>query len=360
MHLTVVFLLSAASATATAAASLAPFDDDNPNLPITNRFSSTDPAFLQALGTSFYATRFALFAQRYGKSYESVHELRRRFGIFKQNFEQIRATNRKGLSYSVSINQFADLTWEEFRASWLGGASLNCSAGLKPKHILNKKKLPKEKDWRKDGIVSPVKNQGDCGSCWAFSATGAIEAAFTQLTGKAISLSEQQLIDCSLKYNNFGCSGGFPSQAFQYIKDNGGIEAEKTYPYLAANGKCKFKKENVRAKVIGSVNITQGDEDELKHAVGIVRPVTVGIDVVPDFRFYKKGVFSSDTCGSSPDDLNHAVLVVGYGVEDGIPYWLIKNSWGKKWGDNGFFKIELGKNMCGVATCATYPNVAAA
>ncbi|KAH0453777.1 hypothetical protein IEQ34_018101 [Dendrobium chrysotoxum] len=349
IHLTVVFLLSAA-------ASLARFDDDSrirpfsdPNLPIMNRFSSTDPAFLQALGTSFYATRFALFAKRYGRSYDSVHELRRRFGIFKENFEQIKATNRKGLSYSLAVNHFADLTWEEFRASWLG-ASQNCSAALKPNHILNKKKLPKEKDWRKDGIVSPVKNQGNCGSCWAFSATGAIEAAYTQLTGKAISLSEQQLIDCSLKYNNFGCAGGYPSQAFQYIKDNGGIEAEKTYPYLAADGKCRFKKENVRVK---------GDEDELKHAVGNVRPVTVGMEVVPDFRFYKKGVFSSDTCSSSPDDLNHAVLVIGYGVEEGIPYWLIKNSWGKRWGDNGFFKIELGKNMCGVATCATYPNVAA-
>ncbi|KAG0451853.1 hypothetical protein HPP92_026221 [Vanilla planifolia] len=204
---------------------------------------------------------------------------------------------------------------------------------------------------REQGIVRPVKDQGSCGSCWTFSTTGALEAAYTQLTGKSTSLSEQQLVDCASAFNNFGCNGGLPSQAFEYVKYNGGIDTEQTYPYLGVNGICNFKQENVGVKVIDSINITLGAEDELKHAVGLVRPVSVAFEVVKGFNLYKKGVYSSDTCGRDPMDVNHAVLAVGYGVEDGIPYWLIKNSWGTNWGDNGYFKMELGKNMCGVATC---------
>ena len=149
-----------------------------------------------------------------------------------------------------------------------------------------------------------------------------------------------------------------PSQAFEYIKYNGGLDTEEAYPYAGVNGHCKFKPENVAVQLANSVNITLGAEDELKHAVGLVRPVSVAFEVVSPFRLYKEGVFTSDTCGSTSQDVNHAVLAVGYGVENGIPYWLIKNSWGAEWGDNGYFKMELGKNMCGVATCASYPIVA--
>ncbi|XP_020582436.1 cysteine proteinase 2-like [Phalaenopsis equestris] len=347
--LTVIFLLSpAATTTATSHARL------GEEIPI---FPLADPAILQALGTSHNTIRFARFARQYDKIYDSEHEIQRRFEIFNQNMEQIEASNQKGLSYSLAANKFADLTWEEFRARWLG-APQNCSAAH-GNHIMTDKKLPKKRDWRKEGIVSHVKDQGHCGSCWSFSATGALEAAYTQLTGKPVSLSEQQLIDCSTEYNNFGCLGGFPSQAFQYIKDNGGIEAEESYPYNASNGACKFNKTKVAAKLIDSINITMGSEDELKHAVGIVRPVSVGFEVVESFRFYEKGVYKSKKCGSSPEDLNHAVLVVGYGEEDGVSYWIIKNSWGKEWGDKGYVKLELGKNMCGVATCACYPIAAA-
>ncbi|ONM55304.1 Cysteine proteinase 2 [Zea mays] len=201
---------------------------------------------------------------------------------------------------------FADMSWEEFRATRLGAAQ-NCSATLTGNHRMRAAAvaLPETKDWREDGIVSPVKNQGHCGSCWTFSTTGALEAAYTQATGKPISLSEQQLIDCGFAFNNFGCNGGLPSQAFEYIKYNGGLDTEESYPYQGVNGICKFKNENVGVK-----------------------------------------------------DVNHAVLAVGYGVEDGVPYWLIKNSWGADWGDEGYFKMEMGKNMCGVATCASYPIVA--
>ncbi|KAK8931006.1 Cysteine proteinase 2 [Platanthera zijinensis] len=349
--LAAVLLLSAASST------LAGFDDDNLIRPITEHFGSIEPAILHALGTSRHAFRFARFAMRYGKSYESVEEIRRRFGIFRENLRLIRSTNRNGLPYTLGINKFADLTWEEFRATKLGAAQ-NCSATLRRIRILAGGALPESKDWREEGIVSPVKDQGHCGSCWTFSTTGALEAAYTQLTGKSISLSEQQLVDCASAYNNFGCNGGLPSQAFEYIKYNGGLDTEEAYPYQGVNGLCNFKSENVGVKVINSVNITLGDEDELKHAVGLVRPVSVAFEVAKGFRFYKKGVFSSDICGNTPMDVNHAVLAVGYGVEDGISYWLIKNSWGEDWGDSGYFKMESGKNMCGVATCASYPVVA--
>uniref|UniRef100_A0A8R7UIB4 Peptidase C1A papain C-terminal domain-containing protein n=2 Tax=Triticum TaxID=4564 RepID=A0A8R7UIB4_TRIUA len=251
------------------------------------------------------------------------------------------------------------MSWEEFQATRLGAAQ-TCSATLAGNHLMrDAAALPETKDWREDGIVSPVKDQSHCGSCWTFSTTGALEAAYTQATGKNISLSEQQLVDCAGGFNNFGCSGGLPSQAFEYIKYNGGIDTEESYPYKGVNGVCHYKAENAVVQVLDSVNITLNAEDELKNAVGLVRPVSVAFEVINGFRQYKSGVYSSDHCGTTPDDVNHAVLAVGYGVENGVPYWLIKNSWGADWGDNGYFKMEMGKNMCAVATCASYPIVAA-
>ncbi|PKA49576.1 Cysteine proteinase 2 [Apostasia shenzhenica] len=311
---------------------------------------------LRALGRSHQAIRFAGFAQQYRKNYRSTDEIKRRYEIFVENLRLIEATNRRGLTYKLGVNEFADWTWEEFRATRLGAAQ-NCSATARGNHVFAKAGLPDTKDWRKDGIVSPVKDQESCGSCWTFSATGALEAAYKQLTGKAISLSEQQLVDCANAFNNNGCEGGLPSQAFEYIKYNGGLETEGAYPYQAVNGACSFDSNKVGVKVVDSVNITMGAEDELKEAVGLIRPVSVAFQVVSDFSLYKSGVYSSSTCGSSPMDVNHAVLAVGYGVENGIPFWLIKNSWGEDWGDHGYFKMELGKNMCGVATCASYPIV---
>ncbi|KAI4377478.1 hypothetical protein MLD38_015093 [Melastoma candidum] len=300
---------------------------------------------------------FARFARRYGKTYENADEMDSRFEIYKDNLKLIRETNNKGLPYKLAVNEYADWSWEEFVNKRLGAAQ-NCSATLQGNHEPTRSPLPNTRDWRKEGIVSPVKDQGFCGSCWTFSATGALEAAFHQAHGKGISLSEQQLVDCASAFDNFGCNGGLPSHAFEYIKYNGGLETEESYPYTAKDGPCKFSAGNVSVQVVDTVNITLGAEDDLKDAVGIVRPVSVAFQVVKGFSFYKSGVYTSDVCGSSPMDVNHAVLAVGYGVDNGVPYWLIKNSWGKTWGDKGYFKMELGKNMCGVATCASYPVIA--
>ncbi|OMO67169.1 hypothetical protein CCACVL1_20727 [Corchorus capsularis] len=342
---------------AAAAAAATTFEDSNPIRMVPDGLREFQSSVLSVLGETRHALSFARFAYKHGKKYETVEEMKLRFSIFKENLDLIRSTNKKKLSYRLGVNEFADLTWQEFQKHRLGAAQ-NCSATLKGNHKLTDVVLPETKDWREEGIVSPVKNQGSCGSCWTFSTTGALEAAYHQAFGKGISLSEQQLVDCAGAFNNFGCNGGLPSQAFEYIKYNGGLDTEEAYPYTGKNGVCKFSSENVGVKVFDSVNITLGAEDELKHAVGLVRPVSVAFEVVNTFRLYKDGVFTSDTCGSTPMDVNHAVLAVGYGVENGVPYWLIKNSWGADWGLNGYFKMELGKNMCGVATCASYPVVA--
>ncbi|XP_044464099.1 thiol protease aleurain-like [Mangifera indica] len=333
------------------------FDGFNPIRLVSDGLFDLEASILQVIGHSHRALSFARFAHRYEKKYETIKEMKLRFQIFSENLDLIRSTNRKGLSYKLGVNEFTDWTWEEFRRHRLG-VPQNCSATLKGNHKLNDDVLPETKDWREAGIVSPVKDQGHCGSCWTFSTTGALEAAYHQAHGKQISLSEQQLVDCAQAFNNFGCSGGLPSQAFEYIKYNGGLDTESAYPYTGKDGECKFSSENVGVQVVDCVNITLEAEDELKHAVASVRPVSVAFEVVNGFQSYESGVYSSNTCGSTPMDVNHAVLAIGYGVEDGVPFWLIKNSWGQSWGDNGYFKMELGKNMCGVATCASYPVVA--
>ncbi|KAF1790610.1 Cysteine peptidase, asparagine active site [Phytophthora cactorum] len=217
--------------------------------------------------------------------------------------------------------------------------------------------VPVQKDWRADGAVSPVKNQGKCGSCWTFSTTGCLESHVKLKHGEFTILSEQNLLDCAQNFDNHGCNGGLPSHAFEYVKYNGGLDTEETYPYEAKEGKCKFNTYHVGAQVDQVVNITARNENELKAAVGSTGPVSIAFQVVSDFRFYKSGVYESKECHSGEKDVNHAVLAVGYGVEDGKNHWIVKNSWGTKWGMDGFFQIARGSNMCGVADCASYPVV---
>ncbi|CAH9145546.1 unnamed protein product [Cuscuta epithymum] len=353
-----IFVILVLAVIASVSGSSSTFSDDNPiRQVVLDGLHELESPIVSIIGSTRHALSFARFAHRYGKRYESAAEIIQRFGVFKESLRTIRSHNKKGLPYKLGVNEFADMTWDEFRKHRLG-ASQNCSATLKGNLKISSAIVPETKDWREAGIVSPVKNQGDCGSCWTFSTTGALEAAYAQAFGKNISLSEQQLVDCAGAFNNFGCNGGLPSQAFEYIKFNGGLDTEEAYPYTGEDAVCKFSSNNVAVKVIDSVNITLGAEDELKYAVGLVRPVSIAYEVVSGFKLYESGVYTSTVCGKNPMDVNHAVLAVGYGVENGIPYWLIKNSWGEKWGDHGYFKMEMGKNMCGIATCASYPVIA--
>jgi len=229
-----------------------------------------------------------------------------------------------------------------------------------PEHLV----APGKVDWREEGAVTPVKNQGQCGSCWAFSTTGSLEAAHFRLTEKLVSLSEQQLVDCSAKFHNDGCEGGLMDNAFEYIKSVGGLSTEESYPYHAKQGKCHFNKANIGATCTGYVDVKSGDEDSLRDAVASVGPISVAIDATEDkFMLYKDGIFVDTGCNNGEDDLDHGVLIVGYGTNkthDGTnkDYWVVKNSWGPEWGEKGYIRMARNlENMCGIATKASYPLV---
>ncbi|XP_074012294.1 pro-cathepsin H [Numenius arquata] len=282
-------------------------------------------------------------------------EYPRRLRIFLGNKRQIEEHNAGNHSFQMGLNQFSDLTFAEFKKLYLWREPQNCSA-TKGNFLRGSGPYPDSIDWRKKGnFVTPVKNQGPCGSCWTFSTTGCLESAIAIATGKLLSLAEQQLVDCAQAFNNHGCSGGLPSQAFEYILYNKGLMGEDAYPYRAENGTCKFQPEKAVAFVKDVINITQYDEDGMVEAVGKHNPVSFAFEVTSNFMHYRKGVYSNPRCEHTPDKVNHAVLAVGYGEENGTPHWIVKNSWGPHWGMDGYFLIERGKNMCGLAACASYP-----
>merc|ERR1712002_619265 len=308
-----------------------------------------------AQATKLQDTQWEQFKARYMKDYEPEEESTRKtiwannHAFIKRHNEAYEAGNE---TYAVGENEYTDLTNMEF------ASMLTSMQGFKPR-AANEMFVPQhsEVDWRNDGYVTPVKNQGQCGSCWAFSTTGSLEGQTFKKTGKLVSLSEQNLVDCSTSYGNNGCEGGLMDQAFQYIKENPGIDTEKSYPYEAVDGTCRFKKENVGAEDTGFVDITEGSEDELQKAVATVGPISVAIDASHfSFQFYHHGVYNEKRC--SPTRLDHGVLAVGYGTYKGQDYWLIKNSWGESWGLDGYIMMTRNKkNQCGIATKASYPLV---
>ncbi|KAL4462565.1 hypothetical protein ABPG74_000395 [Tetrahymena malaccensis] len=283
-----------------------------------------------------------------------------RFQLFKKRVAKIVEHNlNPNKKYSQKISKFTFYTNEEI--SKLKG-SQNCSATAQENTRILKtydlSEIPDYVDWRQKGIVSSVKNQDavgdDCGSCWTFSATGAIESHLALKTGKApLNLSQQQLVDCAGNFDNQGCDGGLPSRAFEYIAYAGGIETNRDYPYKGKDGKCKFKPSKVAAKVKSSFNITFQDENELIYHLANNGPVSIAYQVTDDFENYESGIYSNPDCSTDPQEVNHAVLAVGYNLTG--RYYIVKNSWGKDWGMDGYFYIELGSNMCGLADCASYP-----
>jgi len=202
-------------------------------------------------------------------------------------------------------------------------------------------------DWRTKGAVTPVKDQAQCGSCWAFSTTGSVEGANQIKSGQLQSVSEQQLVDCAGSAGNQGCNGGLMDDAFEYIIKNGGIGSEASYPYTARDGKCK-QVPSV-ATVSKYTDVKKNDETGLMSAVNI-EPVSVAVDA-ESWSSYRKGIMSGP-CGKS---LDHGVLAIGYGTDAGQDYWLVKNSWGTSWGESGFIRLIRNKNECGIAEAASYP-----
>jgi len=301
------------------------------------------------------------FKVRYGKSYSTVEaEIARRM-IFEQNVKKIQQHNLEydlgKHSYFLGINKFADNTFEEF-IQFLKPFNLKEKKGATYLAPSNVGDLPKSVDWRPKGYVTPIKNQGQCGSCWAFSATGSLEGQHFKKEGKLVSLSEQNLVDCSGNWGNNGCEGGLMDNAFQYIIDNKGIDTEASYPYEAVDATCRFKKANVGATCASFTDIPTGNEDSLKSAVATVGPVSVAIDASQNsFQLYAGGVYDEPACSST--QLDHGVLAVGYGTsDDGKDFWLVKNSWGTDWGMSGYINMSRNKNnQCGIATAASYPHV---
>jgi len=292
-----------------------------------------------------------------------------RMKIWMENKAKIMKHNRHALqgkhSFTQAMNEWGDLLHHEFVATLNGfrprpanysGERPLGATFLPPAHVPS---LPTNVDWREHGAVTPVKNQGQCGSCWSFSTTGALEAMHHRATGHLTSLSEQNLIDCSSKYGNQGCNGGLMDAAFQYIKDNGGIDTEKSYPYEGEDDVCRYNPKYKGAWDVGFFDVPSGDEAALKSAIATQGPCSVAIDASHEsFQFYSRGVYREEEC--SPENLDHGVLAVGYGVEEdtGEAYWLVKNSWGTSWGHGGYVKMARNEdNMCGVASAASYPLV---
>ncbi|XP_078001381.1 cathepsin L2-like [Glandiceps talaboti] len=297
----------------------------------------------------------------HGKIYSRDEEVIRRMKWhsnmkFIQRHNEDFANGKK--TYRVAMNQFGDLDTVEYKQMMCGykGESRSKSRGstfLRPSNVV----LPDHVDWRDKGYVTPVKNQGSCGSCWAFSSTGSLEGQTFKKTGKLISLSEQQLVDCSGNYGNFGCGGGWMDQAFEYIKDYG-EESETDYPYVGVDDPCVYSASKVVAEDTGHTDVASMDENALQQAVATVGPISVAIDAGhSSFQFYTSGVYDEPAC--SQTILDHGVLAVGYGSTDqGQDYWIVKNSWDVTWGNQGYIWMSRNKdNQCGIATNASYPLV---
>merc|ERR1711962_466555 len=299
------------------------------------------------------------YKKEFNKMYADEAEEEKRYSIWRETANQVQVHNADYESpYTQGLNEFSDMSDEEFKEQMLSSLKLpsgNWTSGWTAPSVA----APSDVDWVRKGYVTPIKYQGRCGSCYSFSATGALEGAWFKKTGKLLSLSEQQIVDCSRGYGNHGCGGGFYESAWKFIKSYGGSETEESYPYEAREWVCRFKKDKVVAKVSGHHNLPEKDEEALKQAVGTVGPVSVAIDAsCRGFRSYKRGVYSHKGCGAKSGDLNHAVLAVGYGQEGGEEYWLVKNSWGTRYGDKGYVKVARNKgNMCGIAWRGAYPVV---
>ncbi|KAJ4955898.1 hypothetical protein NE237_012681 [Protea cynaroides] len=296
---------------------------------------------------------------QYGRVYKDALEKEKRFLTFKKNVEFIKSFNKAGdKPYKLSINLFADLEDEEFKATRTGykspiGQRPSSNTELRYNDVTN---VPASMDWREKGAVTDIKNQGECGCCWAFTTVAAVEGITQLKTGQLVSLSEQELVDCVS--TNSGCNGGWMDNAFQFIKQNQGLSTESNYPYEGMDGKpCNEEKAaNREAMITGYEDVPSRNEQALLMAVAN-QPVSITIDGSGDpFRFYSSGIFTGD-CETNP---THAVTLIGYGVnEEGIKYWLVKNSWGTDWGEDGYMKIQRDvdakEGLCGLALYPSYP-----
>ncbi len=292
------------------------------------------------------------------KFYDSFFELSNRVEIFNENNQYAQEHNKySNSSYTLGITPFSDMTNDEFKKyislSSVDLASDICTSQVKPLNT-----YPSSIDWRQKNAVTPVKDQGQCGSCWSFSTTGAVEGAYSIKHGNLQSFSEQQLVDCSYSYGNHGCNGGMMQNAFTYIHDNG-LTTENAYKYTATSSRSSCQSFTPVTFLSGCINVTPNSELMLTYAVA-QGPTSVAIEAdTKAFQLYKSGIFDDAVaCGTT---LDHGVLTVGYGTENGKDYWIVKNSWSASWGDQGYIRLlrnsanTNGAGMCGIAMAGSYP-----
>jgi len=289
---------------------------------------------------------FTKFINQHNRQYETTQEFHDKFEIFKSNLEKV--------NNSESFSPFMDLTESEFKSRLnLDVASIaeqrSKMESYKLKKLYNEEDFPKNFDWRDHGAVSPVKNQGQCGSCWAFSTMANIEGQHYLKTGEMVTLSEQQLVDCD--FNDSGCNGGWMDNAFQYLEEFGAVP-DKKYKYTGKKGKCKSsKKEDDNVVVVSYKDIGQ-NEEEIKKVLYENGPLSIACNASP-WQFYSGEIYRPSESECNSYGINHGITLVGYGEENGVKFWTIKNSWGEGWGEKGYIRIERGIGACGCNTAVS-------
>jgi len=301
----------------------------------------------QVYPTWVYDTYFH-WKQNFGKRY-TTEEDKHRLGVFYQNSLNIQAHNARNQSWTQAVNEFADLSAAEFQELYLN-LEVPATSG---KVVRLVKGSETHVDWREKGAVTPIKDQKSCGSCWAFSAVGALEGLYFQQKGVLADFSEQQLVDCSRPQGNQGCNGGWMEWAFDYAAKYP-MESQADYPYVGRDQTCKFVASKGVYQINGPVMVAQNDNDQM-HAAVVQQPVSVAVDAT-SFQFYSKGIIKESGCSTR---LNHGILAVGFTTVGADTYWMVKNSWGTKWGETGYVRMEKkggkGAGTCGISMHSSYP-----
>jgi len=298
--------------------------------------------------------RFLEFITKHNKTYATDEERNHRLNVFAQNHKEIYRLQRAehGSAVYTYLSPFADLSPEEFSARNGFKFSPNAALEFPQAELLDTSNLPDNFDWRTKGAVNPVKNQAQCGSCWAFATVANIEGAGFAETGKLVSLSEQELVDCDKSTGDQGCKGGLPSNAYKdMIAKKLGLETEAAYPYSASDGQCKSVASKEAAFISAWQQIST-DEDQIAAAVVKYGPLAIGINAGP-MQWYGGGIANPLKFLCNPKSIDHGVAIVGFGVESGKKYWIIRNSWGPGWGEKGYYRIIRGTGACGLNSMVT-------